>query len=299
MRFRIFCGCLALFIALPVAADEKSAEQVPPADAAQAGETSKPQSRFSPEELKAAIERRRAELEGKLKVEQVLLKDTDEKGTEIEISYRIVDVEGYAAHPKTTFIADEASSTMIPLTKLHKLFTPLPAEEAAKIPTAKLTLWDSKGTIKPGQPVTVVVAGYGQKHLIPVAGPDYDPESIATVGTARPNPAASSDAELTVYEIRTVANGHMLKVTYNSEGIENLDTAADRTYIENPETGQKHPLVKVPRIGVLAPKDIEGMNISYLVIDNAGEKIKPGQQVNVVVSGVRAENITVFEEERK
>ena len=53
-----------------------------------------------------------------------------EKGVEIEVSYRIVDADGYAAHPKTTFVADESSGKMVLLTKLAKLFNPLPAAEA-------------------------------------------------------------------------------------------------------------------------------------------------------------------------
>ena len=242
-------------------------------------------------------ERRRAELEGKLRVEQVLLKGTGEKGVEIEISYRIVDVEGYAAHPKTTFIADETAGKMVPMTKLAKLFNPLPAEEAMKLPPANLTIWDKQGIIKPGQPVTVVVAGYGQKHLIPIAGPGYDPKAVASVKTPKRNPdLAAADAELYVYEIKAVADGHLLKVRYSSKGIKELDAAEDMTFIENPETGKRHPIAKVPRIGALAPKDIEGLAGSYMVIDNAGARIKPGQRVHVVVSGVRAENILVVGE---
>ncbi len=299
MIIRIFFVFLVLSFALPVAAGQASAEQAPPADVVQAVQKPNTQSEMTAEEFQTLIERRRSELEGKLRVDQVLLNGTSEKGVEIEISYRIVGVEGYAAHPKTTFIADEASNTLIPLTILHKLFKPLPVEEAEKMPPATLILRDKAGVIKPGLPVTVVVAGYVQKHLIPVAGPDYDPQALVTTKPGERNPPAEADAKLTVHTIRTVAEGHMLKVSYSSEGITKLDTAGDQTYIENPETGEKHPVVKVPSIGVPASKDIEGMAVSYLLIDNAGEKIKPGQQVNIVVSGVRAERITVVNEARK
>jgi hypothetical protein len=271
---------------------ESSSASTPPA----AGATAQPTQRQL-EQQRAMYERRRAELEGKLKVEQVLLKGAGEKGVEIEISYRIVDAEGYAAHPKTTFIADETAANVIPLTKLAKLFNPLPAEEAMKLPPATLTIWDKQGIIKPGQPVTVVVAGYGQKHLIPVAGPGYDPKAVAGVKTQKRNPElAAADAKLSVYEIKAVADGHLLKVRYSSHGIKELDAAEDMTYIENPETGKRHPVAKVPRIGALAPKDIENVAGTYMVIDNAGVAIKPGQRVNVVVSGVKAENILVVEE---
>ena len=296
MFVRQFFALLVISMALPAAAGEAES-RASAATAEDTVEAARPASKADAGDQRKLIERRRAELEGKLKVEQVLLKGTGEKGVEIEIAYRIVDVDSYAAHPKTTFIADEASSALIPLTKLHKLFEPLPAAEAEKLPPARLTLWDSKGVIKPGQPVTVVVAGYGQRHLIPVAAPDFDPEAIATVTTGKHKSSqAEADAELKVHEVRPVADGHMLKVRYSSQGIRALDTAANQTYIENPETGERHPLVKVPRIGVLAPKDIEGKVSNYMVIDNAGERIKPGQKVNVVVSGVRAENITVVEE---
>jgi len=283
-------------IVLPAAA-ELSADQASPEPSPQAtGSAAQPSPQLS-EQQKARYERQRAELEGKLRVEQVLLKGTGEKGVEIEISYRIVDVEGYAAHPKTTFIADEASSKLVPMTRLAKLFTPLPADEAEKQPPASLTIWDKEGVIKPGQPVTVVVAGYGQKHLIPVAGPDYDPEAVATLSITRPNPKlVAPDAELMVSRVMVIADGHLIRVNYSSKGIKQLDASPDQTYVENPQTGDRHPIAKVPRIGALAPKDIEGKAGTYMVIDNAGERIKPGQKVHVVVSGVRAENVPVVGE---
>ena len=192
MLVRLFSTIVIMSMALSVGAEPVSEEPAAPqADVKKA----RPQSQASVPVGKEVLERRRAELADKLKVEQVLLKGAGEKGVEIEISYRIVDAEGYAAHPKTTFIADEASSTLIPLTKLHMLFKPLPAEEAMKVPPARLTLWDSKGVIKPGQPVTVVVAGYGQKHLMPVAGPDYNQKAAGTVKTGGTNPAAAADAQ--------------------------------------------------------------------------------------------------------
>jgi hypothetical protein len=292
MLSRLFSFGLITFIALPVFA-ESAVVQASPESSPEAAETANPPSAQQPEQGNTLYERRRAELENKLRVEQVLLKGTGEKGIEIEIKYRIVDVDSYASHPKTTFIADETSKKMVPLTKLAKLFNPLPAAEAEKLPPASLTLWDKEGVIKPGQPVTVVVAGYGQQHLIPVAGPDYDPEAVASLSVPKRNPLAAPDAKISVLEAKVVAQGHLLKITYNSQGIKELDAAEDQTYVENPETGERHPIAKVPRIGALAPKDIEGVAATYMVMDIAGGRIKPGQKVNVVVSGVRAEDVPV------
>ncbi len=297
MIIRTFIACLACLIALPVVAlDNVSPEQENPITAIPSGKTVDKPTAVQVEKAKKMYARRRAELENKLKVEQVLLGRTGEKGVEIEVTYRIIDAEGYAAHPKTTFVADEASSKLVPLTKLHKLFTPMPAVEANKLPPASLTLWDKHGVIKPGQPVTVVVAGYGQKHVLPEAGPDYGPAMTVAAAVQERSALASPDAVLDVHEIKTVAQGHLLKVSYSSKGIKALDPSDNQTYVENPETGNRHPVAKVPRIGALAPKDIEGVAGTYMVIDNAGESIKPGQHVNVVVSGVKAENILVVGE---
>ena len=294
LRSLFFSGLLFAVALTPTTAEETGTPVEPHSTVRPTGDAASQPPSSQPAKKTTVLERRRAELEGKLKVEQVLLKGADEKGIEIEISYRIVDVDDYAAHPKTTFIADEASGKLVPLSKLHKLFTPLPAEAADKVPPATLTLWDKQGVIKPGQPVTVVVAGYGQKHLIPEAGSDYALDTVATATTPAGKPLATSDAVLTVHEIKAVAQGHLLKVRYSSQGIEALDPAEDQTYVENPETGDRHPIAKVPRIGALAPKDIEGVASTYMVIDNAGERIKPGQRVHVVVSGVRAESILVI-----
>jgi hypothetical protein len=294
MNARLCIFCLALACARPAAAVEESS--TPAQDNAHAGAAKSQASPKRPGEHLTQIERRRAELENKLKVEQVLLKGVGEKGVEIEISYRIVDADGYAAHPKTTFIADEGSRNIVPLRKLQKLFKPLPAAEAEKLPPAHLTIWDKGGVIKPGQPVTVVVAGYGQKHLIPVASPDFDPEAVVTHKTRARSALAEPDAELNVLEVKVVGQGHLIKVRYKNKGIKKLDTADDWTYIEDPETGTRLPIAKVPRLGALAERDIQGIAESFMIMDNAGERIKPGQHVTVVVSGVRAENIPVVGE---
>jgi|GEM_PF-1853124 len=290
---KLLLSCMIFVVALPLFAAQL-AEQASPTTLAESAETGMQPSQQEIEQQKARYERKRKELEGKLRVEQVLLKGTGEKGVEIEISYRIVDVEGYAAHPKTTFIADESSGSLVPMTRLQKLFDPVPVDEAQKQPPAKLTIWDREGVIKPGQPVTIVVAGYGQKHLIPVASPDYDPAAVAKAKETKPNPSlVAPGAELLVSEVKVIAGGHLIRVNYSSKGIKELDASAEQTYVENPETGSRHPIAKVPRIGALAPKDIEGKVGTYMVIDNAGERIKPGQKVHVVVSGVRAENVPV------
>jgi hypothetical protein len=300
MFVKVFVACLTAILGFPPAlASEPSAGRQPSTATQQAREAATQTLQPKAGTKETPLDRRRAELEGKLRVEQVLLKGTGEKGVEIEVRYRIVDVEGYAAHPKTTFVADEASGKLVPLTKLHKLFDPAPSEDAEKRPPASLTLWDKEGVIQPGKPVTVVVAGYGQKGVIPETGPDYDPHAVAKAIVPAPNPLAEPDAKLKVHEVKVVAQGHLLRVTYSSQGIKALDAAEDQTYVENPETGERHPIAKVPRIGVLAPKDIEGLASTYMVIDNAGERIKPGQRVHVVVSGVRAENVPVVGENTK
>ena len=295
MFLRLSCACLLFSMALPAihAVEGGGTQELSPATP-QGNEAVT--SERQPGKVQTPAERQRARLEGKLRVEQVLLKGTGEKGVEIEVRYRIVDVTGYATHPKTTFVADEASGRLVPMTMLHKLFDPLPAAEAEKVPPASLTIWDKAGLIRPGEPVTVVVAGYGQKHLIPEAGPGYDPEAVAVAKVHERNPLAAPDAMLTVHEVKAVANGHLLNVRYSATGIKELDPAGDQTYVENPQTGVRHPVARVPRIGMLAPKEIEGLVGTYMIIDNAGAQIKPGQQVHVVVSGVRAENIPVVGE---
>ena len=239
----------------------------------------------------------RAALENKLQVEQVLVKGRGKKGVEIEVRYRIVDVEGYAAHPKVTFVADETSQTLVALRKLQKLFIPAPAAQAAKMPAAVLTFWDKKRAIRPGQPVTVVVAGYGQTHVIPQAGTGYDPQAMAEEGPATtPSEFAVPGATLVVHEARVVGGGHLLNVRFSTRGIKALDADPDQTYVENPETGERYIIVKVPRIGALAPKELEKLRSSFMVIDNAGHRIKGGERINVVVSGVRQDNVLVTEE---
>ncbi len=246
--------------------------------------------------VKAKYAHKRTELENKLRVEQVLLKGHGAKGVEIEVSYRIVDTESYAAHPKTSFVADEASASLVPLTRLAKLFTPLSAEEAQEQPPAKLTFWDRKGVIKPGQPVTVVVAGFGQKHVIPAASAEFAPASNAASQVSERSAMVSAEANIQVMKAKLVAGGHMLRIDFISKGIKELDTGDSKTYVENPLSGDRHPIAKVPRIGALAPRNIENKT-SYMVIDNAGVRIKPGQQVTVVIGGVRVENVMVTAED--
>ena len=90
---RFFLICLLCSVALPAAAvgsaGEASSAATPPAAEA----ATQPSQRHREQET-AMYERRRSELENKLRVERVLLKGTAEKGVEIESSYRIGDGEG-------------------------------------------------------------------------------------------------------------------------------------------------------------------------------------------------------------
>lgn len=263
-----------------------------PEHGAEAEEHGEPQESSAP-----ALAQPPEHLRDKLRVERVLVKGAGEKGVEIEVRYRIVNADGYAAHPKTTFIADEESRRLVPLTKLAKLFTPAPEAEAMAQPPAALTLWDAEGVIRPGHPVTVVVAGYGQRHVVPEVGPGFDPAATGAGSTGEESsPLASADATVTVQEARVVAAGHLLNVRFSSRGIKSLSSDPRLTYVENPVTGERHAVARVPRIGALAPKDLENVASSYMVIDNAGMRIKPGQRVTVVVSGVRQEGVLVTAE---
>lgn len=283
---------LAAALLLPAIAQGEPAQPAP---------ATAQQSQTQPQDKPArAMPEPPAELRDKLKVERVLVKGPGEKGIEIEVSYRIVDTENYASNPKTCFVADEESGKLVPLTKLAVLFSPAPAAEAMQQPPATLTLWDSEGTIRPGKPVTVVIAGFGQRHVVPEAGPGYDESVYHGTGIHTfVKPQAAADAELKILLAKVVADGHMLHVDYSSKGMDRLNADPVFTYVEESATGRRHPIVRVPRLGVLAPKDLKENPVSYMVIDNAGHVIKGGDTIAVSVNGIRREGVVVAPEAAK
>ena len=65
------------------------------------------------------------------------------------------------------------------------------------------------------------------------------------------------------------------------------------TYVEIPSTGEKLFVLGVARIGTLATKDAGPGKTSFLLIQNPDRKIKPGDRIDVVIAGIRAENVLV------
>ncbi|KRT55550.1 thiopurine S-methyltransferase [endosymbiont of Ridgeia piscesae] len=206
--------------------------------------------------------------------------------------YRLIDVEELPAHPMTTSILDDQSKRIVPISKLPMLVEPVSAEKAASTPPGKLFFWDKEGLIKPGSQVSVMVAGLATLHLPVEAGPDYDPTAAETVEAVIQKPQLPPDATLTVHQAKDSGNG-LLNIWFSTTGVNAITAGAEHTYAINQKTGEKLPVLRVPRIGLLAPKHLGQMEGSFMVVDNQRQQVQRGDRITVVVVGLEQPDVLV------
>ncbi|MBL3601520.1 MAG: hypothetical protein JMN25_16915 [gamma proteobacterium endosymbiont of Lamellibrachia anaximandri] len=238
-----------------------------------------------------------------LNVERLLIKQPTAKGVEIELSYRIVEVEELPAHPMATFIITEERedekkeiTEFVKLDRLQMIAMSVSLEKAAGTAASKLIFWDKKGLVMPGKPVVVAVAGLEQYDIVPTKGTGYIPggalEAELLKAELEKPPAGAS---LEVIDAKLSGNGGLLNVQFRSKGIKSMDTAGKNTYVLDPTTGNRYSILRVPRLGLMAPKDLNQLGSSFMVIHNRNNEIKAGQRVSVVVAGARQDNIMILE----
>jgi hypothetical protein len=235
---------------------------------------------------------RKAPSSGRLAVEKIILGGRGLQGTRIEVHYRLIDVEELPAHPMTTSILDDQSKRIVPISKLPMLVEPVSAEKAASTPPGKLFFWDKEGLIKPGSQVSVMVAGLATLHLPVEAGPDYDPTAAETVEAVIQKPQLPPDATLTVHQAKDSGNG-LLNIWFSTTGVNAITAGAEHTYAINQKTGEKLPVLRVPRIGLLAPKHLGQMEGSFMVVDNQRQQVQRGDRITVVVVGLEQPDVLV------
>lgn len=252
-----------------------------------------------------------------LNIERLLIKHPTAKGVEIELSYRIVEVEELPAHPMATFIIteeredekekhleqDESKETekkeiteFVKLDRLQMIAMSVSVEKAAETPASKLIFWDKKGLVIPGKPVVVAVAGLEQHDIVPEKGAGYIPGGALEAGRLKAElEKPPAGASLQVIDAKLSGNGGLLNIQFRSKGIKSMDTAGKNTYVLDPTTGNRYSVLRVPRLGLMAPKDLDRLGSSFMVIHNRNNEIKAGQRVSVVVAGARQDNILILE----
>lgn len=233
-----------------------------------------------------------------LVVDGVTLKGVGAEGVEVELRYWLVDVEELPGHPsKTTLIMDEETNEGVMLRKLQPIASAVSPADLDTVPPATLTFWDGRGVIRPGRPVSIAVAGLVVKHVVPQAGPDYQGSDLGETRRQLDSEARErlpEDATLEVLEAKLGGEGGLLHVWFRTTGVDALAADGKYTYVLDPETGERFDILRVPRLGLMAPKHLSEYEAgSYLVIRVPGDKIKPGQKITVVVEGLRQDNVMV------
>jgi hypothetical protein len=233
--------------------------------------------------------------ESGLRVERVLWKPAEPTGGELEVQYRLINVDELPKHPSITYVLDPATGEKVQLRRVAMM--PPTAVDPAKAPLAKFVLQDEQGLIRPGQRVTVVVAGLVQADVL-VEGPGVH-EGVLKAGAAGGEGSTErfdtvpEDATLEVVKLRVSGGGFLLDLRYRVSG-EGMVLSDERTtYLEKRDTGEKLYVLGVARIGTLATKDAGPSKTSFLLIQNPHRTIKTGDRVDVVVAGIRSNDILV------
>lgn len=243
----------------------------------------------------AESERQAATDESGLRVERVLWKPGEPTGGELEVQYRLINVDELPKHPSVTYVLDPVSGEKVQLRRVAMM--PPTAVDPAEAPLGKFRLKDEQGLIRPGQRVTVVVAGLVQADVL-VEGPGVH-EGVVEVDDAVAEDSAErfdtvpDDASLEVVKLRVSGGGFLLDLRYRVSGSGMVLSDERTTYIEKRETGEKLYVLGVARIGTLATKDAGPSKTSFLLIQNPERTIKTGDRVDVVVAGIRSNDILV------
>lgn len=233
----------------------------------------------------------------RLEVQSVELGEATEKGVEIKVSYHLIEVQQLPGHPvKASVIINDNQQGYVALRQLQTMPSGIPEAKLAETPAAVIIFRDEHEVIKPGDTVTVVLAGLGHPNIKVEAGPGYKPGAVSQAkaeSEARVRASLPEDAKLTVHEVKTAGYGSLLHVTFSTVGVSKLDSHGQHTYVLDPVTGKRFEILRVPRLGMMAPKNLQDLTVSYMIIVNPGGHFKPGDKVTVVLSGLRQENVEV------
>lgn len=233
-----------------------------------------------------------AEKHSGLLVERVSWGPVESGGGVIGVEFRLIGVQELPRHPSVTYVMDPQTQNKVMLRRVAML--PATADDPADAPLATLQLLDEEGIIRPGQRVTVVVAGLVQPNVL-VEAPGAESAAAAKGDAEQPLrvDTVPEDATLEVVKLRLSAGGFLLDLRYRVSGVGMVLADEHTTYIEHAETGDKLYVLGVARIGTLATKDAGPTKTSYLLIQNPDRRIKSGDRVNVVVAGIRLDDVQV------
>lgn len=228
---------------------------------------------------------------GRLLVDQVLVKPGADGGV-IEVRYRLVGVDRLPGDPGETYVRDEGSGEVSRVRKIPML----PASSSADPEPSRVATFvvpNYGGKIEAGHRVTVVVAGLEQAGvLVAAASPASQPTPPAPATPKSPAETPNA-AKLTILSLRTTANGELLDVRYRLTGVERVSGDVKETYVIDPATGDRLAVLGVSRVGLLSTKHVDKAGTSFLILQNEGGKIKPGDRVTVVIAGARADDVLV------
>lgn len=227
-----------------------------------------------------------------LRVERVTWKADGRGGGVIEVHYRLVGITELPRHPSITYVLDETTMRRVELRRVAML--PPTSMSAEGAPLATLVLPDESGIVRPGQQVTVVVAGLVQRGVIVegLAAEDVPPPSD---GPSPAGPATEPTTRLEVVKLMIAGHGALLDLRYRLSGASIVHADEHDSYVELPASGDKLYVLGVARIGTLATKDAGPSRTSFILIQNSERKIKAGDRVNVVIAGARQDDVLVEE----
>jgi hypothetical protein len=233
-----------------------------------------------------------------LVVDRVTLGAAGPEGIEIELRYWLVNVDQLPGHPsKTTLIMDEETNEGVMIRKLQPIASSISDDDMAETPPAILEFRDDRGVIRPGKPVSVAVAGLVAKHVVPEAGPDYEEGGIAKARERADQEARRElpeDAALEVIGVTLGGEGGLLHVRFRTRGVGEITADGEHTYVLDPETGDRFEILRVPRLGLMAPKHLGDYDAgSYLVIRVPSGRFHRGDKISVIVEGLRQDNVVV------
>jgi hypothetical protein len=126
------------------------------------------------------------------------------------------------------------------------------------------------------------------------------PETAEADSDRRPSHRTSMEARwgIEIKSLRRTAAGHLLDFRFK---IINPDKAAlflkreDKAYLIDQASGKKLPVPVMPNVGALRSTAVkpEANRVYFILFSNAGDLVKSGSKVSIVMGDFKAENLVV------
>lgn len=109
-------------------------------------------------------------------------------------------------------------------------------------------------------------------------------------------PPSPSPARIEVVQLQMTANRDFIGVKFRMAGEERVDLKSAEIYLVDESTGDRYPVVRLQRIGLMAEFSVPGeAGVHHVMFRNREGRLKIGKRVTIVIGNARHEHLVIRE----